>query len=191
MSLRLFERMTTLAKADAHGVLDALEERSLLLRQHLRDAELALQRKRARLEGRAREEERLAEGMRRQDAELARLEEDVALALSGGRDDLARFALRRILPRRREREAVAAALADVREERARLVQQLGAQERAFEELRTRVQARLAVPDAGAGDPCAAAGAPDDAEVEIELLRRKQGGAAGAPARRTGEPEGSR
>jgi phage shock protein A len=36
MSLRLFERMTTLVKADAHGVLDALEERSLLLRQHLR-----------------------------------------------------------------------------------------------------------------------------------------------------------
>jgi phage shock protein A len=185
MSLRLFERMTTLAKADAHGVLDALEERSLLLRQHLRDAELALQRKRARLEGRLREEERLAEALRRQDAELGRLEEDVALALSGGRDDLARFALRRLLPRRREREALAAALADAREERARLVDQLAAQERAFDELRTRVRARLAAPEAADGDaPFGPPGAPDEQEVEIELLRRKQGAPAATGSHRT-------
>ena len=173
MSLRLLERMTTLVKADAHGVLDALEERSLLLRQHLRDAELALQRKRARLEGRAREEERLTEALRRQDEELAKLDEDVALALGGGRDDLARFALRRLLPRRREREALAAALADTCEERARLAGQLAAQERALEELRGRVRAGLAAADADRDCALAPPGLADDEEVEIELLRRKQ------------------
>jgi phage shock protein A len=173
MSIRLFDRMATLAKADAHGVLDALEERSLVIRQHLRDAELALQRKRNRLEGRLREEERLGEALRRHDAELARMDDDVALALAGERDDLARFALRRLLPMRREREALAAALADAREERARLADQLAAHERAFEELRTQVRARLAAPGAACelGGPVVA----DDEEVEIELLRRKQGG----------------
>jgi phage shock protein A len=176
MSLRIFDRMATLAKADAHGVLDVLEERSLVVRQHLRDAELALQRKRNRLEGRSREEERLGEALRRQDAELARMDEDVALALSGDRDDLARFALRRLLPLRREREALAAALADAREERARLAEQLAAQERSFEELRAQVRARLAAPGSLEGDAVAPALA-DDEEVEIELLRRKQGGGA--------------
>ncbi|HVH06991.1 MAG TPA: PspA/IM30 family protein [Myxococcota bacterium] len=175
MTLRIFDRMATLAKADAHGVLDALEERSLVVRQHLREAELALQRKRNRLEGRIREEERLADALARGDAELAKLDDDVALALSGGRDDLARFALKRLLPLRRDRDALAAALADAREERARLAEQLAAHERAFEELRAQVRARLAAPGACAGDLAGPHGV-DEEEVEIELLRRKSGGA---------------
>jgi phage shock protein A len=174
MTLRLLDRLATLARADAHGVLDALEERSLLLRQHLRDAELALQRRRARLEGLAREEERLVEALRREDAELARLDEDVALALAGGREDLARFALRRLLPRRREREAQAAALADVRDERAEGGERRAAQERAFEELRARVRARLAKGTRDEDDELLGPALADDEEVEIELLRRTGG-----------------
>jgi phage shock protein A len=179
MTLRLFDRMTTLVKADAHGVLDALEERQLLLRQHLRDAELALERKRARLEGLVREEERLGEGLARRDAELGRLDADVALALAGGREDLARFALRRFLPGRREREAQAAALADVREERGRLAAALAGQERAFDELRTRVRARLAGRSGAPEGEAGGSTAPEDEEVELELLRRRgePGGAA--------------
>jgi phage shock protein A len=172
MTLRLLDRMATLVRADAHGVLDALEERSLLLRQHLRDAELALARRRARLEGLAREEERLGEVLRRDEAELARLDEDVALALAGGREDLARFALRRLLPRRRERDARAAALAEVREERTQGTERLAAQERAFEELRARVRARLATGAAQEdGEEILGPTLADDEEVEIELLRR--------------------
>ena len=96
----------------------------------------------------------------------------MALALAGGRDDLARFALRRLLPRRRERDARAAALADVREERAQGTERLAAQERAFEELRARVRARLAAgaPE-GEGDELLGPALADDEEVEIELLRR--------------------
>jgi phage shock protein A len=172
MSHRFFDRMATLLKADAHGVLDALEERQLLLRQHLRDAELALDRKRARLEGLAREEERLGEALGRQDTELARLDEDVALALAGGRDDLARFALRRWIPGRRAREARGAALADVREERERLAGAVAAQERAFEELRARIRARLAGRAAEPDDDALRSACPDEDEVELELLRRR-------------------
>ena len=49
--MRFLDRMTTLVKADAHGVIDHLEEKSLLLKQHLREAELELDRKRARCGG--------------------------------------------------------------------------------------------------------------------------------------------
>ena len=66
MVMKLFDRMTTLIKADAHGVVDALEERSLLLRQHLREAELELLQKRARVEALTEEGARLRD-------ELARL----------------------------------------------------------------------------------------------------------------------
>ena len=58
MTLRLIERIALLLRADAHGVVDALEERSLLLKQALRDAELDLLEKRAHVEALEREEER-------------------------------------------------------------------------------------------------------------------------------------
>ena len=190
MMLRLFDRLATLVKADAHGVLDALEERPLLLRQHLRDAELALLGKRARLEGLAREEERLAEVLRRADGELAAFDADAELALGGEREDLARFALRKLVARRRERDAVEIALAEVREARATLAERVARQERDFEELRAKVRAALAALGAGrpASDPLAAPSVEEE-EVELELLRRRRGGArGGAPAL---EPEGAR
>ena len=37
--MSLFQRMKTTAAADAHGVVDALEDRALLLKQYVREAE--------------------------------------------------------------------------------------------------------------------------------------------------------
>ena len=48
--MRLATRIGRLVRSDAHGILDQLEERSLLLKQHLRDAEIALDHKRARID---------------------------------------------------------------------------------------------------------------------------------------------
>ena len=106
MALKLFDRIATLAKADAHGVIESLEERSLLLKQHLREAEIELNRKRARLETVREEEKRLGEAIQRRDEEIRSLDEDIALARAGGKDELARFAIRRLLPRRAERKAL-------------------------------------------------------------------------------------
>jgi phage shock protein A len=169
MATTLFERIATLARADAHGVVEALEERALLLKQHLRDAELELVQKRGRLAGLASEEERLAEGIERRARELDGLDADVALALQGDKRDLARFAIRRLLPLRRERDAMQRALAKVRATRAELEERLAEQEDAFRTLRERVHARLRE---GEREPGAEAGAGvSDEEVELELLRR--------------------
>ena len=71
---RLFDRIATLLKADAHGVIESLEERSLLLKQYVREAEIELNQQAARLEVVRDEEKRLRE----------------ALARCDGRDPLAR-----------------------------------------------------------------------------------------------------
>ena len=47
--MQVFERIGTMLRADAHGVMDQLEERSLVLRQHLREAEIEVAHKRAKL----------------------------------------------------------------------------------------------------------------------------------------------
>ena len=98
--MKILDRLTLLVKADAHGVLEQLEERSLLAKQHLREAELELQHKRARRTALAEEERRAAEDADRLEAAVARIDEDVRLALEREREDLARFAIRKLLPRR-------------------------------------------------------------------------------------------
>ena len=173
MTLRFFDRLALLVRADAHGVVDALEERSLLLKQALRDAELDLLEKRARVDALAHEEERVRERAARCGAAIAALDEDVELALAGDREELARFAIRRLLPLREERAALEREAASLAASRGGLAERLEAQETELEELRARVRARLAQGDEGTARAGAFGPPPvDDAEVELELLRRR-------------------
>jgi phage shock protein A len=174
MTIRLFDRITMLLKADAHGVVESLEERSLLLKQYVREAEMELDRKRARLEAVREDEKRLREAAARCDDELRGLDEDVALALAGEKDDLARFAIRRLLPRRAEAKALRAQIEQRGAEAVALAERLAAQEAQFESLRARVRAEIALDGDPLGDlPWRGDPPVADEEVEIELLRRRQ------------------
>jgi phage shock protein A len=174
MSIRLFDRIATLLKADAHGVIESLEERSLLLKQHVREAEMELDRKRARLEMVREEGKRLGEALVRREEDIRSLDEDVRLALAGGKDDLARFAIRRLLPRRGEVKALRAQLEQRDNESRALADRLKQQEEQLDGLRARVRAELAL---GCEPSAVASWIPEtivaDEEVELELMRRRR------------------
>lgn len=176
MAHRLFDRIARLVRADAHGVVAALEDRSLLLEQHLREAELAVASARARAEALAEREARLARALEAERTRAARLDEDVALALRGGKDDLARFAMRRLLAGRKRAHALEAERAAGAAEAAQLGERIAANERGLDELREKVhahRARAAVRrEAGDAAPPACGVAVADEEVELELLRRR-------------------
>ena len=179
MAMKFFDRLTTLIKADAHGVVDALEERSLLLRQHVREAELELLQKRARVEALTEEEARLRDELERCAKRMAALDEDIVLALDGEKEDLARFAIRRMLPERKELTALEVQITEVNETRAKLAERLEEQECQFESMRQRARVHLA--EASRNDDDLQGLAPPavaDEEVEIELLRRRQQRAEG-------------
>jgi len=178
--MNFLERMTLLVKADAHGVMDQLEERNLLVKQHLREAELELTRKRARAEALEEEERRLADEAERLEKQSAAADEDVELALAGGKEDLARFALRRLLPLREAARERRARAAELREDRTRLQERLDAQESQLDVLRTRARASRAAERTR--DPASSAlGGVADEQVELELLRRRGGRPAGEGA----------
>jgi phage shock protein A len=179
MSLTLFDRIATLVKADAHGVVESLEERALLLKQCLREAEIDLHHKRTELEALHDEEKRLRETQARREEEARALDEDVTLALAGGRDDLARFAIRRLLPRRSEAKAAGARLQELAERSRILAERLSEQENQFESLRARVRSELAR-EPELGSPCGWQGEPvvADEEVELELMRRRRAAEGG-------------
>jgi phage shock protein A len=175
MAVKLFDRMAILLKADAHGVIESLEERSLLLKQYVREAEIELTRKRARLEAVRDDEKRLREALARGEDELHALDEDIALALAGGKDDLARFAIRRLIPRRSEVKLLRTQIEQRSEEGAALAERVATQQAQFDGLRVRVRAELVQASESsltAPWPCDAAVA--DEEVELELMRRRQG-----------------
>lgn len=179
MAIHVFERMHRLVKADAHGLLDSLEDRALLLKQHLREAEIELNRKRARLAALDDEERSLREEVRRLEDEVAALDADMHLALAKGREELARFAIRKIIPRRRAITTLSARVDEIADERRRLAPKLDEQQAGFEELRARVRARLAErARADERNDLALADAVADEEVELELMRYRERAAGG-------------
>ncbi len=170
--MRWIDRLATLMKADAHGVLEQLEERSLLAKQHLREAELELTRKRARCEALEDEVRRVAEEASRLEAEITSLDEDVTLALSGDKEELARFSVRKLLPKRRALEQLRQRGSELAEERQRLHGRLETQEAELEELKRKVRTRLAAERASDLEGSVAELPAADEEVELELLRRR-------------------
>ncbi len=171
--MRVFDRMGRMLRADAHGLMDRIEERPLLLKQHLREAELELDRKRARLEGIEAEAARVAEERRRLEAEVARLDEDVEIARSGDDPELARFAIRRWLPRRDALRDLVAVADRLERRRAHLGDQLARQEAELAALRPRIRAALTRP-IPSETPCPPPPPPvSEEEVELELIRRRE------------------
>jgi phage shock protein A len=168
--MSFFERLRTTLRADANGLIDAIEEPTLMLEQHLRDAELAVQRKRSQLAQLEAEARRLDADRKRADADRARLEQDAELALREGREDLARYALALLLPKQRLIDRIGVRLVDLAEECPALQSKLEAQAVALEELRARVQAYVAQGEAGSFE--SRVEPVTDEQIELELLRRK-------------------
>ncbi len=197
--MKFLDRALRLVRADAHGVMDQLEERSLLLKQHLREAEVEITRKRVRAEALEEQERQIGQEVIRLERQLGTLDEDVELALVGDKEELARFAVKRLLPVRAALRALRERGERVRQDRARLAERLVEQEGQFEELRLEVSTRLAAAQrekaarearsgcsglAGSESTPAGSGASgtsgaSDEEVELELLRRRGLAAAGA------------
>jgi phage shock protein A len=174
MASRLFDRIARLLKADAHGVIESLEERSLLLKQCVREAEIELNRKQARLDAVRDEMQRLRETLARAEEETRSLDEDVALALGGGKDDLARFAARRLLAHRHAVQTLQTRVAERQAEEHTLAPRVDAQRAQFETVRARVRTELARREDTGDRSAPRCEVPvADEEVELELLRRRQ------------------
>jgi phage shock protein A len=170
--MRILDRMGLLIRADAHGVMDQLEERSLLLKQHLREAEIELDRKRARLEASEEQLRHMRDDARGCEQQIAELDRDVELALAEGEEELARFAVRRLLPTRRRLRELRKRIAELEEGRERLGERLQAQEGELDLLRSRVRGRLAEMQQRDSAACTVERAVADEDVELELLRRR-------------------
>jgi phage shock protein A len=173
----MLDRLGLLIRADAHGVMDRLEEKTLLVRQHLRDAELALEHERVRVASIDEELEGLREAVPRAEARLADLDADVDLALGRGEEELARFTVRRLLPEREALRRLKERAEELGARRQRLAARLREREAAFESLRARARDRLAELAHEAPESERTVPAVAEEDVDLELLRRRGAGGA--------------
>jgi phage shock protein A len=174
--MSLFTRVSTLLRADAHGVVDELEDKTLLLRQHLREAGDELARKRAYLEELQAEVERLQEERQGLERRCVDLDGDISLALQEGKGELARFAIRKLLPIRRSGEEIESRLQALARERSDLEAKLEEQVKRYADLERQVRGHLArLEEQERGRPGIADWGVSEEEVELELLRRQQAG----------------
>ena len=94
--MAIIARIVKIFKADIHGVMDQLEDRRLLLKQHLRDMEEVLHRKEAKLRkmtaGHNQKQQDLADYRQQWEA----LDHDLTVALRKKKDDIARMLIRKM-----------------------------------------------------------------------------------------------
>jgi len=173
--MSILRRFIRLAKADAHGVLDSLEDRTLVIRQALRDAEQALEHRHAHhaeLAARIAADERMLLRLAQRETTL---DADIALAMQRDAEELARFSTRQWIAARKRRESLERELEDARREHAELTRKLAVQDRELEELRQQAEVEIAQQQALERDPAleSLSGATvRDEEIELELLRRR-------------------
>lgn len=170
--MRLMERMGSWLRAEGHGVVDAIEDKGLLLKQAVREAEIALDAKRAESESLKLRAKELGSVLERSRAEEKQLDADIELALEQGQTDLARFAVRKLLPLRKRVTDTTRSIEDIDERRAELDSVITAQASELDDLKVRVRDYLERAKVGESE-IRFASAVTDEDVELELLRRSR------------------
>ena len=183
--MTIMTRFIRLFKADVHGVMDQLEDKELLLKQYLREMETSLDQKEAHLNTLSTRIDRLDAHTRRQTDEINKIDQDVNLALSREKNDIARILIRRRLN-------IEAAVGDIKDqisaaskEKARLEETVREQQVQYETLKARAETWH---QRSENEPFASAARSfpkdvssiyiRDEQIELELIRCKAGLAKG-------------
>jgi len=109
------------------------------------------------------------------------LDRDVAMALDNGQEDLARYAIKRLLPLRHAAEELERRRREAQDERGELGERLAEQEAEYQLLESRVQGHLARLERQREGDCGTLARElvvTDEDVELELLRRRQAAEGG-------------
>ncbi len=171
--MNLFQRIRTTVKADAHGIIDSVEDKGLLLKQYLREAREALDDSRTRL-GNVDEEidanKTILDGLR---ITLDEADRDIGLAVNKEEQELARFATAKFLRSKNEIAMREKSIELLLEKKEELRAEVLSHEGQLQELELRIGEFLRVQahrsGLGKDSPRITTITPED--IEMELLRR--------------------
>lgn len=183
--MSIMSRVLRLWKADLHGVMDQLEDKSLLLKQCLREMETSLQQKQTHLAQLRRTCEQIRSDQSARAKEREKVEEDIGLAVRKEKDDIAKMLIRKRLTLQADDERMAKNLQQMEEEAQRLSRALSDQQGQYERFKIKTvaycqqaeQRAMADVDSIWTEP-AGMGLATEEEIELELMRCKEAFAHG-------------
>ena len=178
--MAIIARIVKIFKADIHGVMDRLEDRRLLLKQHLRDMEEALHRKEAKLRKMTADYNQRQKDLVGYRQQWETLDHDLTVALRKNKDDIARMLIKKMKPLENMSEELSRHLEALNEEMIQFKNHLQRQRLRYEQLKFQTteylhKTQMRQWEKNMNDPVSAGGyeAPTDEEIELELLKRKE------------------
>jgi len=178
--MAIMTRFMRLCKADIHGVMDHLEDKALVLKQHLRDMEEEVNRKEARLnkiiasrDHAQREHEKFIQ-------ESEKMEKDIAVAIEKEKDDIARVLIKKLKPVAYHRDELGRHVETLDREITQFGKSVEEQRLQCEQLKLRCADYLRAAEREQWEktvsnivPHSVSRQPSEEEVELELLQRKE------------------
>jgi phage shock protein A len=172
--------MVNIFKADVHGVVDQLEDQGLLLKQYLREMAEALNQKETELTRKTALKNQLRKEHDNYDRRYQSLDQDLAIAVQKGKDNIARMLIKKAKPLAALRNQIAEQVASLDEELAQFSEHLSEQRRQYDQLkiqsveffqREEMQARETELPGRISENIS--GELSEEEIELELLKRKE------------------
>jgi phage shock protein A len=178
--MAILTRIFRLFKADIHGVMDQIEDRGLLLKQHLRDMEDALVHKEAKLRQMCFARDQVRHHYEKGIKESSNLEEDLEVAIRKDRDDIARMLIKKLKPASHIQSERCSYIDRLNHEIEQFKEDFGQQRLQYEHLRQQAADFFHRTEKRSGyysRPPMQAGSDtydlSNEEVELELLQRKE------------------
>jgi phage shock protein A len=166
-------RFIRLWKADLHGVMDSIEDKGLLLKQCLREMEDELQSREAALHSLVKKKEQAIQ------QENRKVENDLEAAVNMGKDDIARFLIRKRLLLCRHLQELASHIKRLEQEAMNSQESVAARKMHYEKIQLRAAEFFRTAENTEWEhvfseiiPATTLQEPSDEEVELELLKRK-------------------
>ena len=176
----IMTRILRLWKADVHGVMDQFEDKELLLKQHLREMENTLHRKKGRLKQISETSHRMQNELTTRQLEIDKLEKDLTLALTKEKDDIAKLLIRKLHVQQKHCEHMQQQCESMVKEQEQLSQLIEEQKLQYETLKIKTATfcrqaeQTKFYDANTvSNETSSVYTIDEEEIDLELMRRKE------------------
>ena len=179
--MRIMTRMLKIFKSDIHGIMDQFEDQGLLLKQHLRDMEEALNSKETRLKKMLVSRNQIQQELSRYTQQHDKLEQDLVVAIQKNKDDIARLLIKKIKPLDDLHNELTRNIETLDQEIEQFKNHLNQQRFQYEQLKHRSveyfhKAEMLQWEKNISTfvpPANFSGELSEGEIELELMRRKE------------------
>ena len=181
--MTVMTRIIRLWKADFNGLMDELEDKNLLIKQHIREMEEELEKKKKIIEEIELEKEELLQEHNNHLLELKDLEKDLKVAILKEKDDISRMLIKKITIINRQRKDLEQHRLVLEQKSQKLIEKIKEQQAQYNLLKLKAREYLTKEERSRNvsfqnDPSFYAAdtehEPSSEEIELELLKYKEG-----------------